>query len=201
MRLVSESDHIAHYGIKGQKWGIRRYRNADGSLTPEGKRRAKEEYKKDNDTAFKIGREATINAYAYGHAKKQVDRTSKKYAKNPTDKNKNRLELAKKALPQMERAALFGEQAARANYDSLVKKYGKDAISDIKRSKNGAINERVITKGQAAYTIAMSTIGTLGLAMLGSPVGFVTYPKSAHDLGVDRYNAHIQQIVKSEKSG
>lgn len=27
---------LKHYGIKGQKWGVRRYQNEDGSLTPEG---------------------------------------------------------------------------------------------------------------------------------------------------------------------
>lgn len=30
---------LSHHGIKGMKWGIRRYQNADGSLTPEGERR------------------------------------------------------------------------------------------------------------------------------------------------------------------
>ena len=30
---------LYHYGIKGQKWGIRRYQNEDGSLTEEGKKR------------------------------------------------------------------------------------------------------------------------------------------------------------------
>ena len=29
-------DYLAHHGIKGQKWGIRRYQNPDGSLTEEG---------------------------------------------------------------------------------------------------------------------------------------------------------------------
>ncbi len=29
---------LAHHGIKGQKWGIRRYQNEDGSLTDEGYR-------------------------------------------------------------------------------------------------------------------------------------------------------------------
>lgn len=28
-----------HFGVKGQKWGLRRYQNPDGTLTEEGKRR------------------------------------------------------------------------------------------------------------------------------------------------------------------
>lgn len=32
-------EYIAHHGIKGMKWGVRRYQNPDGSLTPEGRRR------------------------------------------------------------------------------------------------------------------------------------------------------------------
>lgn len=31
------TDELYHHGIKGQKWGIRKYQNPDGSLTPEGK--------------------------------------------------------------------------------------------------------------------------------------------------------------------
>lgn len=34
-------DYLIHHGIKGQKWGIRRYQNTDGSLTDAGKRRAR----------------------------------------------------------------------------------------------------------------------------------------------------------------
>lgn len=30
---------LYHHGVKGQKWGVRRYQDEDGSLTPEGKRR------------------------------------------------------------------------------------------------------------------------------------------------------------------
>lgn len=31
--------YLAHHGILGQKWGVRRYQNPDGTLTEEGKRR------------------------------------------------------------------------------------------------------------------------------------------------------------------
>ena len=30
---------LYHHGVKGQKWGVRRYQYADGSLTPEGRKR------------------------------------------------------------------------------------------------------------------------------------------------------------------
>ena len=44
------TDEIYHHGIKGQKWGVRRFQNKDGSLTPAGKER----YYVDNDLSTAI---------------------------------------------------------------------------------------------------------------------------------------------------
>lgn len=35
--VSSSPDELIHYGIKGQRWGVRRWQNEDGSRTPEGK--------------------------------------------------------------------------------------------------------------------------------------------------------------------
>ena len=41
-------NELYHYGVKGQKWGVRRYQYADGTLTPAGKKR----YSSDSSTSF-----------------------------------------------------------------------------------------------------------------------------------------------------
>lgn len=44
-----EKEYLEHHGILGQKWGVRRYQNSDGSLTKLGKARTKSSIKAMND--------------------------------------------------------------------------------------------------------------------------------------------------------
>lgn len=41
--------YLVHHGIKGQRWGIRRYQNPDGTLTEAGKQRQIKDERKELD--------------------------------------------------------------------------------------------------------------------------------------------------------
>lgn len=50
---IEYGEGLKHWGVKGQRWGIRRYQNKDGSLTPAGKKRVQ---KLDNERRALTGR-------------------------------------------------------------------------------------------------------------------------------------------------
>ena len=69
MEYIIANGILCHHGIKGQKWGIRRYQNPDGTLTSAGRKRRKlsESQKKKIKTAITVGAVAAGTALAaYG---------------------------------------------------------------------------------------------------------------------------------------
>lgn len=70
---MANTECLQHWGIKGQKWGVRRYQNSDGSLTPAGKKRYSNVHED----------------YAKAHIKKSVKQMSDKELR---DRN-NRLQM------------------------------------------------------------------------------------------------------------
>lgn len=67
---------LVHYGIKGQKWGIRRFENADGTLTEEGKKRYSTGKYKESDTVFVSGK-VKFDSPISGRVKDEIDKMVK----------------------------------------------------------------------------------------------------------------------------
>lgn len=114
------TDEMYHHGVPGQKWGIRRYQNKDGSLTPAGRRRAaklKDQYTELTGKRL-IRKPATkVTKSAAEEKPKKIRDLSDEDLKNKV----NRLEMEKRAM-QLEK------DLAPKN-KKFISKVGSDVVS------------------------------------------------------------------------
>ena len=61
--INQNGDYLEHHGILGQRWGVRRYQNSDGSLTSEGKKRYGYKTMSDSELRDAVNRKRLENRY------------------------------------------------------------------------------------------------------------------------------------------
>lgn len=90
-------DELYHFGVKGMKWGVRRYQNEDGSLTSFGKKR--DRMLSDRKTAKKHSTTSNIVNAEYSRREFEDAKTRLKL-ENQKKKSKRQQDLEKKYIDQ-----------------------------------------------------------------------------------------------------
>jgi hypothetical protein len=93
--MWNDGTYLAHHGIKGQRWGIRRYQNFDGSYTKAGLeryRKSEENYNKKKESYKTIRSDSSASSY-----EKRMAKAKMKEAKRQMDKDYKHLAQDKKA--------------------------------------------------------------------------------------------------------
>lgn len=174
-KIVHSSEYLAHYGILGMKWGIRRYQNENGSLTEAGakrysrkaakdeKRLAKKEAKGDYYRelgANRLKRRAEVANY---RVDKYASQGGWKKTMSSADYNKKVKEIktvAKDISEDRDRLTLFGERTdknrihANVGIGTIV---GTGVVAVGIAATNGLA-------GLAAASLLASGAGTAGLS-------------------------------------
>ena len=124
---LASSDYLAHHGVKGMRWGVRRYQREDGSLTSAGKKqKLKNEHK--NEAEKKRGSLKGAGHRALG---KVYELNEKAYDKlgNKTLASMNR--AAKEQQLKKANAADAASEASRQNRSNTIKNAGHKALGKV----------------------------------------------------------------------
>lgn len=157
--------YLQHHGVKGMRWGVRRYQNKDGSLTPAGQKRYDRDIR-ENNAKKKDNRIVIDGPDPHRWAKEDISRakgvtdSAKSLTKEldktidsvPSKSKKTRMDLSKMTDQEMRN---------RINRELLERQYN-DMFNAQKASRGREVAQTVL--GVAGTTLAIGS-SALGIAL------------------------------------
>ena len=161
--MVQDNDYLAHHGVKGMKWGIRRFQNADGTLTSlgkkhygvgeqsrEAKKKAREKNRVDKDKARAKAKEEKMEkkrARAEEKSAKRVikathDLANKKLLNKLSDEELKKV-VARLELEKKYRDTMLAADPSKKKYFSWREQGAKVAANLIQKLTDKAIDSGV----------------------------------------------------------
>lgn len=142
---ADEEVYLAHHGIKGQRWGVRRFQNPDGSLTSAGVRRMntlqgkseKLQMKKDklNSPKQQVRQSQYRSMSLDYHTKANAAKADENYYREKADYALTNFGARRSASKASKAHSEYAKSARKAaDYDKRMAKY-KNANAKIDRKK------------------------------------------------------------------
>lgn len=153
--------YLAHYGVQGQKWGMRRYQNQDGSLTTEGY--AHYGYKGPRSVSGNIHRvlagNYNLNAKFYDKLGNKTAASMNRLARNEQLKKASQADINAYNKKQARRESVYKKKEDKIGrkldkYQKEVDEFNKKTLSDREknRAKLAAKAEKSTRKVEKAQT-------------------------------------------------
>lgn len=173
-----EQHYLRHWGIKGMKWGVRRYQNEDGTLTELGQRRyARDAEEKGYNRVSGTG--AHYKEVGEGKKKRNELLTIdvKRYVREDNEREKAIADSGKQLADNLKKtvdASIRNAKADRPKMDlsNMSDKEMRDAINRamLERQYNDMFAPQKSTRGREIASKTLETAGNV-LAITGSALG------------------------------